>query len=154
MWIKICGKDWKWYIYFLIPAINVFVFLLLVVETAKVFHRYSFWEQTLAVIFPWIYLPWVGLNSYEYHDPTKEEKHKVSEARDWLDAIVFALVAAMIIRSMMFEFYNIPSSSMEKSLMTGDYLMVSKIAYGPRSAMTPLSVPLVHNTLPLSGGQR
>ena len=49
VWIKICGKDWKWYIYFLIPAINVFVFLLLVVETAKVFHRYSFWEQTLAI---------------------------------------------------------------------------------------------------------
>ena len=153
VWIKICGKDWKWYVYFLIPAINVFVFLLLVVETAKVFHRYSFWEQTLAVIFPWIYLPYVGLNGYVYHDPTQEEKHKVSEARDWLDAIVFALVAAIIIRGMILEFYHIPSSSMERSLMTGDYLMVSKMAYGARSAMTPLSVPLVHNTMPFSGGQ-
>ena len=154
VWIKVCGKDWKWYIYFLIPAVNVFVFLLMVVETAKVFHRYGFWEQTFAVIFPWVYLPLVGLNGFVYHDPRTGERHKVSEARDWLDAIVFALVAAVIIRGMMFEFYNIPSSSMEKSLMTGDYLMVSKIAYGPRSAMTPLSVPLVHNTLPLSGGQR
>ena len=153
VWIKICGKDWKWYVYFLLPAINVFVFLLLVVETAKVFHRYSFWEQTLAVIFPWIYLPYVGLNGYVYHDPTQEEKHKVSEARDWLDAIVFALVAAIIIRGMILEFYHIPSSSMERSLMTGDYLMVSKMAYGARSAMTPLSVPLVHNTMPFSGGQ-
>ena len=159
VWIKVCGKvetkkKWKWYIGFLVPAINVFTFLLLVVETANTFHRYNFWEQTFAVIFPWIYLPYLGLSKLEYHDPTQEEPHKVGEARDWLDAIVFALVAAVIIRSMILEFYNIPSSSMEKSLMTGDYLLVSKVAYGPRSAMTPLSVPLVHNVMPMSDGQR
>ena len=159
LWIKVCGKDTKekrlkWYIGFLIPAWNIFMFLLLVVETANVFHRYSYVEQTLAVIFPWIYLPYVGLNKYEYHDPHHEEPHKVSNGRDWLDALTFALVAAVIIRSMMLEFYNIPSSSMEKSLMTGDYLLVSKMAYGPRATMTPLSVPLVHNVLPLTDGQK
>ena len=155
VWIKICNKSWKWYIYFLIPAINVFTFLLMVVETAKVFHRYSFWEQTFAVIFPWCYLPIVGLSKkMQYYDPRNEEPHKVSNLRDWMDAIVFALVAAVIIRGMMVEFYNIPSSSMEKSLLTGDYLLVSKLAYGPRMAMTPLAVPLVHNVIPLSGGQR
>ncbi len=153
VWIKVCGKNWKWYIYFLIPAINIFVFLLMVVETAKVFHRYGFWEQTFSVLFPWIYLPIVGLNGFEYHDPTQEPPHKVSEARDWLDAIVFALIAAVIIRGNVLEFYNIPSSSMEKSLLTGDYLLVSKLAYGPRAAMTPLAMPLVHNVMPLSGGQ-
>ena len=154
VWIKICDKSWKWYIYFLIPAVNIFTFLLMVVETAKVFHRYSFWEQTLAVIFPWCYLPILGLSKMQYYDPRNEEPHKVSDLRDWMDAIVFALVAAVIIRGKMIEFYNIPSSSMEKSLLTGDYLLVSKMAYGPRMAMTPLSVPLVHNVMPLSGGQR
>lgn len=153
VWIKICGKSWKWYIYMLIPAINIFTFLLLVVESAKTFHRYGFWEQTFAVIFPWIYLPILGFSRLQYFDPTQEPPHKVSEARDWLDAIVFALIAAVIIRGNVLEFYRIPSSSMEKSLMTGDYLMVSKIAYGPRVAMTPLSVPLVHNVLPLTNGQ-
>ena len=159
VWIRICGKDKttqqrvKWYVLFLIPAVNVFMFLLLVVETANVFHRYNYFEQTLAVIFPWIYLPMVGLNHYQYHDPHTEEPHKVTQARDWLDCITFAVIAAMIIRSMMFEFYNIPSSSMEKSLMTGDYLVVSKMAYGPRSVMTPLAVPLIHNVLPLTDGQ-
>lgn len=153
VWIKICGKNWKWYIYFLVPAINIFTFLLMVVETAKVFHRYSFWEQTLSVIVPWFYLPFLGLNKWEYHDPTQEPPHKVSELRDWLDAIVFAIVAAVIIRGMVLEFYKIPSSSMEKTLLTGDYLMVSKIAYGPRMAMTPLSLPLMHNVVPLTGGQ-
>ncbi|MBO4373249.1 MAG: signal peptidase I, partial [Bacteroidales bacterium] len=79
---------------------------------------------------------------------------KYSSAREWLDALVFALIAAMIIRANCFEFYKIPSSSMEKSLLVGDYLMVSKIAYGPRAEMTPLSFPLVHNVLPLTDGQR
>ena len=144
VWIKICGKKKRWYIYFLIPAINIFTFLLLVVETAKVFHRYGFLEQTFAVIFPWIYMPMLGLNKWKYYDPNQEPPHKVSELRDWLDAIVFALIAAVIIRGKVLEFYNIPSSSMEKSLLTGDYLLVSKLAYGPRQAMTPLSFPLVH----------
>lgn len=156
LWVRLCGKTqrkaWQWYVYFLVPVLNVFTFLLMVVETAKAFHRYGFWEQTFAVIFPWIYLPMAGLNKWEYHDLSQEPEHKVSEVRDWIDSIVFALVAAMIIRGNFIEFYRIPSSSMEKSLMIGDYLMVSKIAYGPRTAMTPLSFPLVHNVMPLSGG--
>ncbi|MCR4658793.1 MAG: S26 family signal peptidase [Bacteroidales bacterium] len=152
VWIKVCGKSWRWYIYFLIPAINVFCFLLLVVETAKCFRRYGFWEQTAAVIFPWLYMPVLGLSNLEYTNPADLPPHKVSEARDWLDAIVFALVAAVIIRGNMLEFYKIPSSSMEKSLLVGDYLMVSKMAYGPRVSMTPLSFPLVHNVLPLTNG--
>ena len=155
VWIKLCEKSWKWYIYFLIPAINVFAFLLLVVETAKLYGRYSFWEQTAAVIFPWAYLPVVGImKSWTYTTPEEREAHKVSQTRDWIDSIVFALVAAVIIRGQIFEMYKIPSSSMEKSLLVGDYLLVSKAAYGPRATMTPLAVPLVHNVLPLSNGQR
>ncbi len=152
-WVKMCGKEWKWYIYLLLPAINIFVFLLLVVEIAKVFRRYNFWEQLFSVIFPWIYLPLVGLSKWEYHDPKTDPPAKVSEARDWADAIAFALVAAVIIRGNVVEFYKIPTSSMEKSLLTGDYVLVSKLAYGPRTAMTPLSLPLVHNVVPLTGGQ-
>ncbi|MBO7490542.1 MAG: signal peptidase I [Bacteroidales bacterium] len=154
LWIKICGKKWKWYIYFLIPAINIFTFLMLVVETAKVFGRHSFWEQTLAVLFPFAYLPYLGLSNYEYVDPATHEEVKYSSMREWLDALVFALIAAVIIRGNCMEFYKIPSSSMEKSLLVGDYLMVSKTSYGARTAMTPLSFPLVHNVLPFTDGQR
>ena len=113
VWIKICGKDRtqsqkiKWYIGFLIPAWNIFLFLLLVVEVANVHHRYGYVEQTLAVIFPWIYMPYISLSKHPYYDPHTEDPHQVSSARDWLDAITFALVAAMIIRSMLFEFFNI-----------------------------------------------
>ena len=67
----------------------------------------------------------------------------------WVDAIVFALVAVYLIHIYLFQHYKIPSSSMEKSLLVGDYLFVSKLSYGPRVPMTPLSFPLVQNTLPI-----
>ncbi len=67
---------------------------------------------------------------------------------DWLDAIIFALIAATFIRMYFYEAYMIPTSSMERNLMTGDYLFVSKFYYGPRVPETPLSLPLMHNTIP------
>ena len=144
-----CNRKWSWYLWFLVPGINIFMFLLMVQETARDFRRYNFWEQLFAVIFPWIYLPWLGLNKNSvYHDPHNDPPKKVSEGRDWLDAIAFAIVAAVIIRGNVFELYGIPSSSMEKSLLVGDHLLVSKIAYGPRVTMTPLALPLIHNTIP------
>jgi len=152
-WVQLCGKKKIWYLYLLIPVLNIFTFLLLVVETAKVFRRTNFFEQLAAVIFPWAYLLVMGLTKWEWHDPKIEPPAKVSEGRDWAEAIAFAVVAALTIRGNVVEFYNIPSSSMEKSLLTGDYLWVSKLAYGPRTVMTPLAVPFVHNTMPGSDGQ-
>ena len=149
VWIRICGKDWKWYIYFLIPAINIFTFLLLVVETSKLFRRNGLVEHTIAVIVPWAYLPWLGMQKrMTYTTPSELPPYHTSEWRSWTEDIIFALVAAVIIRNNVVEFYNIPSSSMEKSLLTGDYVMVSKLAYGPRVNMTPLSLPLMHNVIP------
>lgn len=68
----------------------------------------------------------------------------------WIDAIVFALVAVYFVNIFLFQNYVIPSSSLEKSLLIGDHLYVSKVAYGPRKPMTPLTMPLTQNTLPLS----
>ncbi len=67
----------------------------------------------------------------------------------WVDAIVFALVAVYFINQFFFQNYVIPSSSLEKSLLTGDYLFVSKLSYGPRIPQTPLTMPLTQHTLPL-----
>ena len=67
----------------------------------------------------------------------------------WVDALVFALVAVYFLNLFFFQNFVIPSSSLEKSLLTGDYLCVSKLSYGPRIPQTPLSMPLVQNTLPL-----
>lgn len=69
----------------------------------------------------------------------------------WVDAIVFALVAVYFVNIYFFQNYTIPSSSLEKSLLVGDYLFVSKMSYGPRKPQTPLSMPLTQHTMPLVG---
>lgn len=70
-----------------------------------------------------------------------------SAAREWLDAIVFAVIAATLIRWLLLEAYTIPTPSMEKSLLVGDFLFVSKIHYGARTPATPLQVPLTHQKI-------
>ena len=69
---------------------------------------------------------------------------------EWVNAIVFATVVASLIHIFVFQMYVIPTSSMEKSLLVGDYLYVSKVAYGPQMPNTPLSFPFVHHTMPFS----
>jgi signal peptidase I len=78
----------------------------------------------------------------------KSNKTK-TKSREWFDAIVFAVIAATIIRTFFIEAFTIPSSSMEKSLMIGDFLFVSKVNYGARIPNTPLSFPFAHHTLPI-----
>lgn len=79
-------------------------------------------------------------------DENKEEKPK-SKAREWADAIVFAVVAATLIRWLIMEAYTIPTPSMENSLLVGDFLFVSKFHYGTRTTTTPLQVPLTHQKI-------
>ena len=82
-------------------------------------------------------------------------KYKKGEKRnsllDWLDAIIFAVIAVTFINIFFFQAFKIPSSSMESSLLTGDHLFVSKLSYGPRVPQTPLTVPFTHNVLPGGG---
>ncbi len=78
-------------------------------------------------------------------------KKKKSKVREWTDAIIFAVVAATIIRVFFIEAYTIPSGSMEKSLLVGDFLFVSKVNYGARIPMTPIAFPFAHHTMPLTG---
>ena len=77
----------------------------------------------------------------------KADKPKKSKTREWIDAILFALIASTIIRGLLFSAYAIPSGSMESTQMTGDYLFVSKISYGPRMAFTPISIPFTEPTV-------
>ena len=79
----------------------------------------------------------------------KESSDVTRVVMSWVDAIVFAFVAVYFINLFLFQNYVIPSSSLEKSLLTGDYLAVSKVSYGPRIPETPLTMPLTQHTLPL-----
>ena len=79
----------------------------------------------------------------------KDTEGPVRFIMSWVDALVFALVAVYFVNLFFFQNYVIPSSSLEKSLLTGDYLFVSKMSYGPRIPQTPLSMPLTQHTMPL-----
>jgi len=85
----------------------------------------------------------LGLNAVSREKPGGKTKVK-----EWGDSILFALIAASIIRTYAFEPFQIPTGSMEKTLLVGDFLFVNKLAYGPKVPVTPLSFPLVHNTIP------
>ncbi|MBC8004350.1 MAG: signal peptidase I [Verrucomicrobia bacterium] len=79
---------------------------------------------------------------------------KQTKVVEWVDAIIFAVIAATFIRMFFIEAYTIPTSSMEKSMLIGDYLFVSKTSYGPKMPNTPLSFPFVHHTMPFSTTQK
>lgn len=85
---------------------------------------------------------------WDKHEERKQKNKTYKEIFSWLDAIVFALVFAWLINIYIFQMYTIPTSSMEKTLLVGDYLYVSKATYGPRLPQTPLSLPLMHHTTP------
>jgi len=84
----------------------------------------------------------------------KKGAEKQTKLVEWIDALIFAVIAATFIRMFFIEAYTIPTSSMEKSLLVGDYLFVSKFSYGPKLPNTPLSFPFAHNTLPLTKDKR
>jgi len=79
--------------------------------------------------------------------PWKKRNKKNHPVIEWLDAIIFAIVAVTIINIFLFQNYKIPTSSMDRTLMIGDHLYVSKVSYGPRTPITPLSLPFVHNII-------
>lgn len=87
------------------------------------------------------YIPWRAWR--------KIKNRRVRKICEWIDAILYALIAVYFINNFLFQNYKIPSSSLEKSLLVGDYLLVSKVSYGPRVPMTPLSFPLAQHTLPI-----
>ncbi len=89
----------------------------------------------------------------KFWEKSKKPAVKKGFFREWFDAIIFAVVAATIIRLFLIEAYTIPTSSMEKSLLIGDFLFVSKVSYGPRLPNTPIAFPFAHHTMPITGGK-
>ena len=120
--------------------------------------RFIFWSLLYLLWVIWLGNYWwlLGLAvSFDHHITRKvkwlfwKKEYKEGEKRnvwlDWLDAIIFAVVFVTFINIFFFQAFKIPSSSMESSLLTGDHLFVSKLAFGPRVPQTPLTIPFTHN---------
>lgn len=149
-----------WVLLLFLPIVNIFVFYALYLDLLKSFGKQRFWETSVAILLPFIFLPLWGhdpkvnylgtSHTEEFH---KKYPYKKSFIREWADAIIFASVAATLIRGFLLEAYMIPTGSMERRLLVGDFLFVSKLNYGPRVPMTPLAFPFAHHTMPLTGGK-
>lgn len=147
---ELASRRTHWVFWQFIPVVGWFITMGIYIEFVKTFGKFAFWEHTLAALLPLIYFPVLGMDArIKYLGPDALKNHKKTKTREWIDAAIFAVVAATLIRTFVFEAYVIPSGSMEKTLLINDYLFVSKFHYGPRIPMTPLSFPFVHNTLPL-----
>lgn len=134
---KASRKQWIWF------AVFSILWLLFSVWYGNL------WITLLILLFFDIYItkfvPW----SFWKHS----KNPVVRKTMEWVDAIVFALIAVYFINVFFFQNYQIPTSSLEKSLLVGDFLAVSKLSYGPRAPMTPLSFPLAQHTMPVIGGK-
>jgi signal peptidase I len=154
VWLKLIGKPNWWLIWFFIPGINILMSIIISVDLAKTFGRFSLADHAAAAILPFAYFPYLGFNpDLKYVGPDAAKAHHRSKTREWIDAIAFAIIAATVIRSFFIEAYTIPTPSMEETLLVDDFLFVSKMNYGARVPMTPLSFPLAHNQMPVFGGK-
>ena len=116
---------------------------------AVLYLLFTLWMQNAWLLLGLIVLVDIFLTGYIPWGAWKRTKNpQVRNVLEWVDDILFALVAVYFINIFIFQNYQIPSSSLEKSLLVGDYLFVSKLSYGPRVPNTPVAFPLVQNTLP------
>ncbi|HLK28365.1 MAG TPA: S26 family signal peptidase [Puia sp.] len=147
--LEIAQRPMFWFFLQFIPIIGWFITIGILIEFVKTFGKFRFYQHALTVFSIGLYFAYIGYNKKDkFIGVEAAKKHKKSSAREWIDAAVFAIVAATIIRTFVFEAYTIPTGSMEKTLLINDFLFVSKFSYGPRIPNTPLAVPFVHHTLP------
>jgi signal peptidase I len=149
VWLKIIKKPWWWIFLLITPGVNFLMYGIICLLLAKAYNKRTFQEKAIAFLAGYIYLPYIAFQKdTTYIGPEDESKLQPSMAREWTEAIVFAVIAATVIRTFFFEAFTIPTSSLEKSMMVGDYLFVSKVSYGAKIPNTPLSFPFAHHTLP------
>ncbi|MBK8613541.1 MAG: signal peptidase I [Flavobacteriales bacterium] len=151
VWNQIIGKPWYWLILLLVPGINLLMFIIMNVNLSIVFGEREFKQHLKAAFLPWLVIPQLAYQEkYTYVGPIAHEKRHRGLLGQWGDAILFAVIVATVFRTFTFEAFTIPTESMEKSLLVGDYLFVSKLSYGARMPMTPVTFPFTHHTLPLT----
>lgn len=148
---KLLGKPGWWAYIMVFPGVNILMYGVYGFNVARAFQRTSNSNLFMACVLPYLFFVQVGLDKGAKF--TGLDKYKVEPSRfirNWVDPIIFAVIAASIIRGYTIEAFTIPTSSLEKSLMVGDFLFVNKFAYGPKIPQTPLSFPFAHHTMPLS----
>ncbi|MGJ8684275.1 MAG: signal peptidase I [Nonlabens sp.] len=149
IFMKILNRPW-WYVFLLfLPVVNLIMFIVVWVEALRSFGYNNAKDTILVIVTGGLYLYYIN-----YTQPLNyiEDRSLVprTNAGEWTSSILFAVVAATIVHTYVMQPFIIPSPSLEKTLLTGDFLFVSKMHYGPRIPMTPVALPMVHDTIPVA----
>ena len=144
---KIINRHWSWVILLFIPVINVIMLPIIWVETIRSFGRNSNLDTALVLLTLGFYTYYINYTQDVNYIENRDLKPR-TVAGEWVSSILFAVVAATIVHTYFMQPYNIPTSSLEKTLLVGDFLFVSKFHYGARTPMTAVSLPMVHDSIP------
>ena len=146
--MKIINRPSWWSLLLFIPIINLIMFPVIWVETLRSFGKNNTTDTILGVVTLGMYIYYVNYTTGATYIKDRSLKPKTA-AGEWISSILFAVVAATIIHTYVLQPFTIPTSSLEKTLLVGDFLFVSKFHYGARTPMTSVSFPMVHDTIPL-----
>ena len=140
----------KWWILLLfIPVINLLMFPIIWIETVRTFGFYKKLDSLLAIVTLGFYIFYINYATDTKYNAGRSLKPR-SEFGEWVSSITFAIIAATIVHTYFMQPFTIPTSSLEKSLLVGDYLFVSKFHYGARVPSTAVALPMVHDSIPFT----
>ncbi len=138
-----------WTILLFIPIINLIMIPVVWVETCRSFGKNTYTDTALVLLTFGLYIAYINYTQDVTHIKDRSLKPK-SSSGDWTSSILFAIVAATLVHTYFMQPFVIPTSSLEKTLLKGDFLLVSKFHYGARLPMTTVAAPMVHDTLPIA----
>ncbi len=146
--MKIINRSPWWTLLLFIPIVNLILFPVIWVEILRSFGKSSNKDTILVIITGGLYIYYINYTQYVTYIKDRSLKPRTTGG-EWTSSILFAVVAATIVHTYVMQPFTIPTSSLEKTLLVGDFLFVSKFHYGARLPMTAFSVPMVHNTIPI-----
>ncbi len=145
--MKIINRPWWWVILLFIPIVNLIMFPVIWVETLRSYGKNTSLDTWLAILTLGLYIYYVNYTQDVKHIKDRNLKPRTAVG-EWVSSILFAIIAATIVHTYFMQPFTIPTSSLEKTLLVGDYLFVSKFHYGARLPQTAIAFPMVHDTIP------
>ncbi len=148
--MQIINRPKWWIILLFIPIVNLLMFPVIWIETIRTFGFYKKLDSLLAIVTLGLYIFYINYATDAKYNAERSVKPR-SELGEWVSSIAFAIIAATLVHTYFMQPFTIPTSSLEKSLLVGDYLFVSKFHYGARVPSTVIAAPMVHDSLPFTG---
>lgn len=146
--MKIINRPWWWTILLFIPIVNLIMFPVVWVETIRSFGKHKLVDTILVLATFGLYIYYLNYAADVTYIEDRSLKPRTA-AGEWISSVLFAVIAATMVHTYVIQPFTIPTSSLEKTLLVGDFLFVSKFHYGARTPLTAVAFPMVHDTIPV-----